>query len=240
MYKATIEIGRINKTMKIKFGLVVRPDESSVFKAQPLVNKFSFGGNDYIRVSPNPFIVIDISSSYTTKGEAWSSNQTVTLNKYYLFRFLQGLKRLISDFQTRKNLFYYRNNELFVNDEVANTVEISIQTAGSKTILMRPCVVPDEESTTHRVYEGCIFYINNMENFAYLTYTEIEYLYYELTKIDMSSLAMQLITVVSQYEGHKSEKIIAPPSPQTVIDSDIEISTPSSVTIIKKNEIPQI
>ena len=182
MYKATIEIGRINKMMKLKFGLIVRPDESSVFKTQPLVSKFSFGGNDYIRLNPNPYIVLDISSSYTTKGESWSTNQTVTLNKYYLFRFLQALKKFINDFQTHKNLFYYQNQELVVNNVISDTISISIPTSGSKTIMMKPCVVPDEESSTGNVYEGAIFYINNMENFAYLTYTEMEYLYYELSK----------------------------------------------------------
>ena len=40
----------------------------------------------------------------------------------------------------------------------------------------------------NKVYEGCIFYINNMENFAYLTYTEMEYLYYELTKVDIEKM----------------------------------------------------
>ena len=129
---------------------------------------------------------------------------------------------------------------MVVNNEVADLVTISIPTGSSKTIMLKPCVVPDEESTTGVVYEGCIFYINNLENFAYLTYTELEYLYYELAKIDMTSLAMQLITIVSQYEKQKSEKIIAEPSQQVDIDSDIEIVTPSSVTVIKKNELPQI
>ena len=240
MYKATIEIGRINKSMKLKFGLVIRSDESSVYKSQPLVSKFNFGGNDYIKLNPNPFVILDISSSYINKGESWSSNQTVSLNRYYLFRFLQGLKKLINDFQTYKNLFYYKNNELIVNNDVADNITISIPTANSKTVMMKPCVVPDEESSTHSVYEGCIFYINNMENFAYLTYTEIEYLYYELSKIDMTTISMQIISIVEQYEKQKSQKITVAPSSQTEISSDIEISTPSSITIIKKNEMPQI
>jgi hypothetical protein len=129
---------------------------------------------------------------------------------------------------------------LVVNNEVSNTVTISIPTSGNKTIMMKPCVVPDEESSTGNVYEGCIFYINNMENFAYLTYTEIEYLFYELSKIDMNALALQLITIVKQFENQKSEKIIGPTSSQQEVSSEVEIMTPSSVTIIKTNQIPQI
>lgn len=240
MYKANIEIGRINKMMKLKFGLVIIPDENPNFKTLQLVSKFNYGGNDYIRINPNPYIILDISSSYINKGESWSSNQTATLNRYYLFRFLQGLRKLILDFQSCKNLFYYQDDELKVNNTEADRVTVSIPTGGNKTIMMKPCVVPDEESTTGVVYEGCIFYINNMENFAYLTYTEMEYLYYELTKIDMSALSMQLISIVKQYDHQKSQRLMVPASSQGEINSEIEISTPSSVTIIKKSEMPQI
>lgn len=239
MYKATIEIGRINKMMKIKFGLIIQSEEIGKFKPTPIVSKFNFSGNDYLRINPNPYVILDI-SSYMDKGEAWSSNRTVTLNRYYLFRFLQGLKKLIGNFQTYKNLFYYQNNELIVNNAVADSIMISIPTANSKTIMVRPCVVPDEESNTGRVYEGCVFYINNMENFAYLTYTEMEYLYFELTKIDMSALSLQVITIVKQFENKKTEKLEVPASSEGVIDSEIEIVTPSAITVIKKNELPQI
>jgi hypothetical protein len=239
MYKASIEIGKINKMMKLKFGLIVKPDDTVKYKDANVVSKFNYGGNDYLRINPSPYIIIDI-SSYMTKGEAWSPNQSVTLTRYYLFRFLQGLRKLIHDFQFHKDLFYYQNNELVVNNEVSNTVTISIPTSGNKTIMMKPCVVPDEESSTGNVYEGCIFYINNMENFAYLTYTEIEYLFYELSKIDMNALALQLITIVKQFENQKSEKIIGPTSSQQEVSSEVEIMTPSSVTIIKTNQIPQI
>lgn len=239
MYKATIEIGRVNKMMKIKFGLIIKSDEETKFKATKLVSKFNYGGNDYLRLNPNPYVILDI-TSFMDKGEAWSSSRTVTLNRYFLFRFLQGLKRLIHDFQNQKNLFYYRNNELVVDNEIADSITIAIPTAGSKTIMMKPCVVPDEESSTGNVYEGCIFYINNMDNFAYLTYTEMEYLFYELSKIDMNTLSLQLITIVKEFENQESEKLTAPASAQGEIDSEIEISSPSSVTIVKRNQLPQI
>ncbi len=239
MYKASIEIGRVNKMMKIKFGLIIKSDEIGKFKATPIVSKFNYVGNDYLRVNPSPYIILDI-SSYMNKGEGWTSNQSVTLNRYYLFRFLQGLRKLINDFQTRKNLFYYQNNELVVNNTDADLITLAVPTSGNKTILMKPCVVPDEESSVNKVYEGCIFYINNMENFAYLTYTEMEYLYYELMKVDLSSLSLQLISIVKQFENQKSEKLAGPVSSQEDISSEIEISTPSSVTIVKQNEIPQI
>jgi hypothetical protein len=239
MYKASIEIGKINKMMKLKFGLIVKPDDTTKYKDANVISKFNYYGNDYLRVNPSPYIIIDI-TSYMTKGESWNPNQSVTLTRYYLFRFLQGLKRLINDFHSHKDLFYYQNDELVVDNDIANEITISVQTSGSKLVMMKPCVVPDEESSTGNVYEGCIFYINNMENFAYLTYTEMEYLYYELAKIDMTSLSLQLITIVKQFENQQSTKITTPPSSQQEVGSEVEIETPSSVTIIKTNQIPQI
>ena len=125
MYKATIEIGRVNKMMKIKFGLIIKSDDVGKFKATHVVSKFNYIGNEYLRLNPNPYIILDI-SSYMNKGEGWSTNQTVTLNRYYLFRFLQGLRKLITDFKNCKNLFYYQNNELKVDNSVANYITISI------------------------------------------------------------------------------------------------------------------
>lgn len=225
--------------MKLKFGIIVKPDDTTKYKDANVISKFNYSGNDYLRVNPNPYIIIDI-ASYMTKGEAWNPNQSVTLTRYYLFRFLQGLKRFINDFHSHKDLFYYQNDELVVNNEVAYEITISVPTNSSKMIMMKPCVVPDEESSTGNVYEGCIFYINTMENFAYLTYTEMEYLYYELSKIDMTSLSLQLITIVKQFENQSSTKIKAQPSLQQEVSSEVEIETPSSVTIIKTNQIPQI
>ena len=239
MYKVTFDMARINKMMKIKFGLIVHSDDTAKFKGAPIINKTHWYGTDTLKLTPNPFIILDISAS-SDKDEGWSPNKTVTLNRYYLFRFLQGLKKLIDSFRTCKNLFYYQNNELVVNNNLAESVSISIPTANSKTILLMPCVVPDEESSLNKVYEGCIFCINTMENYAYLTYTEMEYLMYELSKIDMNSLSLQVISIVKQYEGLQSETIKIPPSSEIPVNSEIEIVTPSKITVIKKNEMPQI
>lgn len=239
MYKASIDIGRINKMMKIKFELIVVSDNEEKYPHLKLVNKFNYCNNDYFRINPNPFIVIDI-TSYMNKKEGYNANNTVTLNRYYLFRFIQCLRKLLMDFKSVKDLFYYREKELIVNNYIAEQLKIVIPVSGNKTILMQPCVVPDEESTTGKVYEGCIFYINTMDNFAYLTYTEMEYLLYELVNIDMNTLAIQLISLVKQYENQEIVKTESPTSSETQIESEIELSSPSKVTIIKKGEMPEI
>ena len=236
MYKASMDIGRINKMMKLKFELIVMSDNDEKYPHLRLINKFNYCGNDYFRINPNPFIVIDI-TSYMNKKDGWNTNNTVTLTRYYLFRFIQGLRKLIMDFKSNKELFFYRNQELIVNNYISEQIKIAVPVSGNKTILMKPCVVPDEESTTGNVYEGCLFYINSMENFAYLTYTEMEYLLYELMNIDMNTLSLQLITIVKQYENQETEKTDGPTSSEVQINSEVELVSPSKVTIVKQNEL---
>lgn len=236
MYRASIELAKINSSMKLKFGLVIVSDDEIKFPNNKLINRFSYNGNDYIRINPRPFVIIDISSNLMNKGEGWNTNQSVSLNKYYLFRLIQGLRRLIKEFIEIKNLFYYRDGILTVNNDLSEKMAIHIPTTSSKIIRIQPTVVPDEENP-ELFYEGCIFFINTMDNFAYLTYTEIEYLLYELNKIDMTSLSMHLIEIVHIYKNENVETIKKPPSKEVKIE---EIQSPSSVTIIRDQEIPKI
>ena len=238
MYKATIELAKINKMMKLKFGLIIRSDNEIKYPSTKLVNKFNYYGNDYIKISPNPFVVIDI-SSYMNHGEGYNTNQSVSLNRYYLFRFIQALRVLLKNFIECKNLFYYREDQLVVNDDLAEKLMITVHTGNSKTIRMRPCVVPDEENQ-EMVYEGCIFYINTMENFSYLTYTEMEYLLWELMNINMNELSMQIINTVKLFENQNSIEIKVQPSPQKENPMEVEMVSPSSFTIVKKDTIPKI
>ena len=78
MYRATIEITKINSMMKIKFGIIISSDEDKKYlgnQSNKLISKFNYNGNDYLRINPHPFIVIDISSM--SKNEGWNANMSV-------------------------------------------------------------------------------------------------------------------------------------------------------------------
>ena len=55
MYKASIELARINKSLKLKFGLIIE-SESEKKNYQKIVSKFNYAGNDYLRINPKPFV----------------------------------------------------------------------------------------------------------------------------------------------------------------------------------------
>ena len=53
-------------------------------------------------------------------------------------------------------------------------------------------------------------------------------------------LLTQQINIIKQYENQESEKYEVPTSSETTISSEIELSSPSKITIIKKSEMPEI
>ena len=226
MYKASIELVRINKMMRIKFGLIMEGDVRNQF--QQLISRFNYSGNDYFRINPKPFVTIDISSKLD-KGEEWTSNRMVTLNRMSLFFLIKSIERLAENFVKVKNLYYMDNGKLILNRESASNVTETIR-CNNKTVRIQPCVVPSDNNDDSDVYEGCAFFINRVENFAYLTYQELTYLLYELKKIDMSSLSLHLISIVTQENlitrEKESEHIDHP------VSEKVEIETGSSTKIL--------
>lgn len=238
MYRATIEITKINSMMKIKFGIIISSDEDKKYlgnQSNKLISKFNYNGNDYLRINPHPFIVIDISSM--SKNEGWNTNMSVSLNRMGQYKLVQSLKKFIRDFSNYKNLFYYENDRLVVNQSVVNEVGMNIST-NSKIIRLQPCVVPDEENQ-ELVYEGAIFFINNMQNYAYLTYDELNYLLWEIERMDMTVLSLEIIDIVKLYYDEKTDKVVVPPSVERPVE--IEKITPGRITFVRPDErIPKI
>ena len=156
MYKASIELSKINKGLKLKFGLIIESgtDKKEINK---LVSKFEYNGNSYIKINPRPFVTLDI-SSMTSKSEGWSTNQVINFNKIGLFMFIRNLEYLIKQFKEIKALYYYENGILKVDNKYADKLTMRGVT-NNKYWIMRPCVVPDDD-IADKTYEGCIFCIS--------------------------------------------------------------------------------
>ena len=61
MNKASIEIARINKTLKVNFGLILQSEtEIKNPSFGKLINKFNYLGNSFLKVTPRPLDTIDI------------------------------------------------------------------------------------------------------------------------------------------------------------------------------------
>ena len=234
MYKASIELARINKGLKLKFGLIIE-SETEKKEINKLVHKFEYNGNSYMRINPRPFITLDI-SSMTPKSEGWNSNQVINFNKVGLYMFIRNLSYLIKQFKEIKSLYYYENTELKIDTNLSEKLKM-VGVSNNKHWLLRPCIVPDDE-IADKNYEGCVFCINDYSNYCYISYSEMEYLLYELKHIDMVNLSMMLINTVKLYENMEEEKIKMKPVEAPKEEEYNE--TTKYIHIEQAHEIPEI
>ena len=233
MYKFIMELGSINKFMKLKFQLVLVGDNEGF--QNKLISKFTYPPNQFLKVNHHPTLIIEISDEIN-KHEGYDYNKKVSLNRFNLFRVTHKLKTYIEDFKKYDDLFYYdERNRLSVNSDVADKVEYSQNILNDKYIKFRPITIEDDTG----IYEGTVFFINSVANYCRLTYDELQYLYYQLDHVDLDSLSLQAINLANSMNKLKAEEFINKPHVVTEqLDSDLIVEPPKKVE--KKPTIPDI
>lgn len=207
MYKATVELCRIHPSLSLKVGIILEEDELQKLKnrnmnygAEEMIRKFTYRGNSYIRINPRPFLTIDITNKKLKKANGYDPNYQMSLGQRGVFSLKRGLRQLISEFQSEKELFYYKGNDLLVDNILADAHRKVIPIGNGKSIILHPCVVQDEEERD-QFYEGCFMAFNKVEYFVYMTYEEMLFLLDTLTNLDMISIAMHIIDTEILYTG---------------------------------------
>lgn len=216
MRKASLEIARINRCIKLKAIMTLENDQlaNPRFRNMPSFDRFNYNGVDYVTVRSIPLIILDIGGDSTE----WSPYKNVALTGMTRFMLVQQSKKLLTEFVETKELFFYRNNDLVVDESMAVKLQITVR-ASSKLIKIRPCVVEDINNAG-TTYEGVILWINSVDNYAYLTIDELRYLIWELEKINLPEIATNLIQLdlLSQDDPKKviPKKPIVEPPPSPV------------------------
>jgi hypothetical protein len=237
MYKTIIELGKINNGMKLKFGLVIRDDTPKAnMKFQPkLIDKFVLGGGEYLKITPHPYLVIDISGS-ADKGETWNNNKSITLGDYGIFIMLGGLQEALKNIRN-PDMFKYMNNHLMVNKELAKRLTVS-RFISNKKVILTPVVVYDENNAEIE-YEGFAFMIDTMDNFCMLTLEEAEFLMYKLRTTNLIGLSLQVIQTVVAVNKTEAKKIEKDPKP-VAENTNNEIAESNINKIKPATEIPDL
>lgn len=232
MYKVNLELGKVNKFMKLKFGLVIKSEQQHM----QLMNKFSISGNTYFKVNPYPTVTIEISSN-VDRHEDWNSNRSITLNKISRFQFVKRLKTIIKSFTEIKSLFYYQGGKLCIDKSIAESIRDMVKVS-QKTCLFMPAVIEDEE--TKDQFEGVILMINSADNYCYLTFEELEYLCDTLDRLDFDTMTLQLINLIANYDNKIEETTIKPKNRiETREVEEVETSIPIQPLPLE-NTIPEI
>lgn len=235
MLRGTIEIAKVNSSFRVKFGLILDEGPTATFVKKShtdIVSRYKFNGNDYFKLSPNPFLVFDITSKEDRKNKD-RNGHSVTINRRGLFLFIQKLRVYIRKYKEIKELFYYEDHELKVNREYMNSCILNFVGNNNRRVFMYPCVITDEENDSIQ-YEGSFFCINSYSNYACLTYTEMEYLLYELEKVDMTQLSIAMLMLNKQYEdlptNEATGNVIIPQDEEVL--SSVNISTMPETKVI--------
>lgn len=240
MYKGTVEICKVNKYMRLKYNLILKDDDlakirTNQYTKQDLIKVFIIGGNQYLKISPIEYITVDISRT-SDKNDAWNSNLQINLNRYGVFEWKEKISKMIEEFQTTE-LYFKRESKLYVNTQLANQYMKSVNTPSGKTLAMIHVAIPDDENI-EIFSEGIVFMINSIDNFCYITYQELTYLYYELCNINMSTLAL-MIMMTELLTGNQL-KATHVEGVKTITESVPEEKMETYTKIQKPSEIPDI
>lgn len=187
MKKVSMELCRVTKHLKLKFGLVIKGNDPNSI---PIVSNFEKDGNSYVTVIPYPFITVDISNK---KEKEWNPNQSFNISGMTKFLFTKRLREIKNEFKEEKKLFYERDGSLYVDKSLAMKHKKLVPVGKGKTCLFIPVVVEDED--TGDQYEGISMMINTPDNYSNITFEEFEFLIDFIERTDLAALTMQFINM---------------------------------------------
>ena len=236
---ASMQLFMIHGSFKVNFKVVV-VDNSEQHKDFPVINKFNYLLNDYLNITPYPYIEIDIRNREDKKNGG-NAFKKMSMGRRDTFSFLVKLTQLERNLTSDNGLFFYNaEGELVVNSDKATEMTI-IHENNSNHIEFRPIVVPSKDS--NKVYEGVLVsFGRNWDNYTYLTTSEVQYLLYELKRLDFSSLTLQLINTYLLTKEMETKKIEAKKKEPISEEKEEEILDEKPRLFFKNNKptIPEI
>ncbi len=204
MFKAAIELGRINSQMVVKFNIILDEDDDKSHIRT--INKFTMRGNTYLNITPHPWISIDIGGRRRKSDDEYDPNNSVALTRPYVINVCRMIERAIESMST-EDLFFYRDGLLYINKEVASRrclFKTSLKVG--KYVAMCPMVINDGNEQ----YEGLGFLINTTANFAAMTLDEAGYLLDLLRNTDMNSLSLSLLNSAMHLKNVETRTLVRP------------------------------
>lgn len=236
MFKSTLILAQINPTFTVKFSVIIENDNQDKFVTSIPVNKFKYGDNDFLKITPKPYIEFDISNK-RKKDEVYSTNNLFKFTPKELLIYVRLLGAFIKSFKDNKDLYYYDNEKnLYINQTIASKLVLTMYASG-KSLQMVPVLVPGEKE--YEQYEGAMLYINNMSHQTMIRYDDLEFLYLTLKNIDMYNLSLHMIEIAKLYKNDEEKVIEVKPILQAPPEEN-EMDNKPFVRIEEPDTIPDI
>lgn len=235
MVKASIDLFRVHKSCKVSFGIILKNDitgNNTAYGNHQVVSKFSIKTTEYLKISPHPFINIDISNYLDKREDKYNINLNFTLNRRDLYLFMIVLKDINTIMDEKiTELYYYDDKEdLQINKEKAEEYKRGLK-CGNKGVIIQPTVVLYEEISEKRDI-GVTLAINYYANFIYLTLEDLKYLTYELSKLDLNLLSIAILnsSELLKYMEANGLNFNIPPVAQTISTEITDIKPRVKIT----------
>lgn len=205
MTKLVLDFGRVTRIMRVKLTVIVDDEnDPKTSKFTKVVEKSNYKGVEYLRITPHPYITLDISAG-KDKSEDWNGNLQINLNTMYKYALCRKLKKLIKCFTELEDLFIVdEEGRLHVNKDESKKASQELLT-NNGAIRIAPVVVYKNTGDTSSGVEGAVFMINTIDNYCTFTYAELQYFYDLLENMDMMAYAMDLITMNKVYSKEDIE-----------------------------------
>lgn len=186
MQRINYFLQKINQFIALKLSITI--DNSDINPVKRSINQFMFKGSLYTNISIYPRLIIEFREMDGEK-KVFSTNNYVSLSPLTAFRFCRVGRELLQRFMI-KDLFIYQGKRLVLNQDLAAKLSKPFPADGKK-IMFRPIVVQDY--TRGIECEGVCMMINEMSNFATMTFEEFTFLLDTIRKLDFNSMGLELL-----------------------------------------------
>ena len=173
---------------------------------QDTITKNIWNGNEYIKLSLNPYLEFDFRNNFDFKNEDNKKSaqlKVLAISRRDVFALICKLKDLIKNLYNDNELFYLDSNkELKLNSDKSELFTINHNTIYGDKLSFKPVVL---KLTDNKSYEGvAIILRDDISLYTLMTTEELRYFVYELEHLNFSLLAHELFNVYIKLRDRKS------------------------------------
>jgi hypothetical protein len=234
LYRIIYEYGKINSELKLSFGILHNTEKALNLHGIDICRISEMPDATTIRLHPAPFLILGFK---TPSRNVKNSFSAFTLNRFGKFNFTQAMKKMCRDFVANRDLYFYYNKELRINDVVARKI-ISSFKIGDKFIKLEPAIIANDDIQAH---EGILLSVNTDSNYCTLTFAEMEYLINVLDSINLDLMALHLLNYIKDREGFVTydNDINSLPS-KPVVEVVEKLPDRGNIVLPERETIPEI
>lgn len=164
-------------------------------------------GNEYIRLTLNPYLEFDFRNKYDYKKETNKALKTIAVSRKDVFLLIYKLKKLLKNMCSDNGLFYYDNEQnLKLNIDKSEEYKVVHTTVYNDMMEFKPLVI---KPTDNMVYEGIVIILrNDVSIYSFMTTEELSYFIYELDRINFCTLSTELFNTYINISGKTNNQSI--------------------------------